>query len=127
MAVIVPHEQHLRSALTANPHLVDGKSVDNLDWSTDVCANDKVKKHVLDELAATGRGAGLKPLEMLQTVLLAPEEWTPQNGMLTPAQKLQRKSIIKSFEGDIKVQSSHGSCALLLLTLPRSIPQKVYP
>ncbi|BGP11775.1 long-chain fatty acid-CoA ligase [Rhodotorula toruloides] len=102
MAIIVPHEQNLRTSLSANPHLVDGKSVDSLDWATDVCANDKVKKHVLEELVATGRGAGLKPLETLQTVLLAKEEWTPQNGMLTPAQKLQRKSILQSFGGDIK-------------------------
>ena len=37
-------------------------------------------------------------------MLLADEEWTPQSGHLTPAQKLQRKTIIHQFEREIKVR-----------------------
>lgn len=38
---------------------------------------------VLKEINATGKKAGFKPLETLQTVVLTEMEWTPQNGMLT--------------------------------------------
>jgi len=40
--------------------------------------------------------------QTLQCVILSPEEWTPQNGFLTAAQKLQRKVILKEFEEEIK-------------------------
>lgn len=46
--------------------------------------------------------SSFKPLEQIQSVVLDSEEWTPQNGMLTPAQKLSRKTIVKKFEQEIK-------------------------
>lgn len=48
-----------------------------------MCKSDQVRKTVLAELNATGKKAGLKPLEQLQTLILDPVEWTPQSGMLT--------------------------------------------
>ncbi|POY75016.1 hypothetical protein BMF94_1992 [Rhodotorula taiwanensis] len=124
MAIIVPHEHNLRKLLEAEPDLLGaGKNVDHLDWATEVCQNDRVLKRVLAELNATGKQAKLKPLEAsyfgsccslpiapthrvtrlqtLQTVILSDFEWTPQNGFLTAAQKLQRKTILQHFKDDI--------------------------
>lgn len=42
-------------------------------------------------------------MEILQAVILTPEEWTPENGMVTAAQKIQRNKIAKEFEKEIKV------------------------
>ncbi|TNY20093.1 hypothetical protein DMC30DRAFT_270914 [Rhodotorula diobovata] len=100
MAIIVPAEPALRSHLGSSSGAPDLPAKD-AEWST-ICASAAVRKVVLGELNATGKRAGLKPLETLQTVLLADEEWTPQSGHLTPAQKLQRKTIIHQFEREIK-------------------------
>ncbi|KAG0660768.1 long-chain fatty acid-CoA ligase [Rhodotorula mucilaginosa] len=103
MAIIVPHEHNLRQLLAAEPELLGPghKNVDDLDWATEVCQNDKVRKRVLAELNATGKQAKLKRLESLQTVILSDVEWTPQNGFLTAAQKLQRKTILNHFKAEI--------------------------
>ncbi|BGP20669.1 hypothetical protein JCM10213_001084 [Rhodosporidiobolus nylandii] len=103
MAIVVPHEANLKNLLRSNPSLLpNGVEVDKADWAADVCRSEKVRKAVLDDLNAVGKKSGLKPLEQLQTVLISPEEWTPQNGYLTAAQKLQRKIIQKQFEEEIK-------------------------
>ncbi|GAA5937321.1 hypothetical protein JCM3775_006580 [Rhodotorula graminis] len=99
MAIVVPAEPALRSYLSSAS--TPGLPTKDADWST-ICSSKEVRKAVLAEMNATGKKAGLKPLETLQTVLLADEEWTPQNGFTTPAQKLNRKIILHKFEGDIK-------------------------
>ncbi|BGP43871.1 long-chain fatty acid-CoA ligase [Rhodotorula kratochvilovae] len=99
MAIIVPAEPALRAHLSSSPS--PSSPSPDADWST-LCASPAVRKVVLSELSALARRAGLRPLETLQTVLLADEEWTPQNGFLTAAQKLQRKVIVEHFQGEIK-------------------------
>ncbi|KPV73188.1 uncharacterized protein RHOBADRAFT_50177 [Rhodotorula graminis WP1] len=99
MAIVVPAEPALRSYLSSAS--TPGLPAKDADWST-ICSSKEVRKAVLAEMNATGKKAGLKPLETLQTVLLADEEWTPQNGYTSAAQKLNRKNILHKFEGDIK-------------------------
>jgi len=41
-------------------------------------------------------------MEAVTAVVLAHEEWTPESGLVTPAQKLQRKRIEAKFESEIK-------------------------
>jgi len=68
---------------------------------TTICADDGVRDAVLKDLNAVGRKAGFKPLESMQTVVLTPDEWTPQNGLLTAAAKLQRKAIHGKYQSQI--------------------------
>ena len=42
-------------------------------------------------------------MEMLEAVILTAEEWTPESGLMTAAQKVQRSKIAKHFEQEIKV------------------------
>ncbi|GAA5990281.1 hypothetical protein JCM5350_002077 [Sporobolomyces pararoseus] len=98
MAIIVPNEKAVRK-LASDQSLLD--SPDSAEWK-EVCQNEKVQKAVLNEMNGVGKKAGLKPIETLQCVILSPEEWTPNNGFLTAAQKLQRKVILKEFEEEIK-------------------------
>lgn len=95
MAVVFPNEKNLRSAVKEHGF------ADNEDLRT-LCEDDKVKELVLSDLNAVGKKSKFKQMELLQTVILDSEEWTPNNGMLTAAQKLQRKAIIKKHEQDIK-------------------------
>ncbi|KAG0264783.1 long-chain fatty acid-CoA ligase, partial [Mortierella polycephala] len=82
--------------------LAKSKGLEDQDFAS-LCENKVILKAVLDACLATGKKAGLKPAEMLQGVYLEPEEWTPQSGLLTAAQKLKRKEINLAYAAQIKV------------------------
>jgi long-chain acyl-CoA synthetase len=54
----------------------------------------KLAAAVTKSLIATGTEGGLKGVELICGTALTETEWTPQNGFLTSAQKLQRKKIL---------------------------------
>ena len=54
---------------------------------------------------AAGKKSGFKQMELLQTVMLTADEWTPESGLVTAAQKVQRKKVAEKFEKQIKVRS----------------------
>jgi long-subunit acyl-CoA synthetase (AMP-forming) len=70
----------------------------------DLCANPKVKALVLKECNASGKKSGFKGIEMLQAVILTADEWTPESGLVTAAQKLQRKKIAQRYDAEISVR-----------------------
>lgn len=88
MAIIFPREDNLTSV--AQSHGIHGDL-------EELCKNREVAKLVRDDVNAVGKKAGFKNLEMLETVLLVPEELA-----MTAAQKLSRKEIMKKYESDIK-------------------------
>ncbi|KAK4700523.1 hypothetical protein P7C70_g5726, partial [Phenoliferia sp. Uapishka_3] len=95
--IIFPHESNVR-------HLVKEKSVpvgEHPDLK-DLCHNEAINKAIMAELNMVAKKAGLKSLEMLQSIVLTPEEWTAANGLLTAAQKLQRKKILSRYGAEIK-------------------------
>jgi len=75
-----------------------------------LCAHPDVNKEVLRSLVAAGKAGKLGPNEILLGVLLLPgsgpkerippafeDPWTPENGMLTASNKLQRKPIVAAY------------------------------
>ncbi|EEB90963.1 hypothetical protein MPER_10758, partial [Moniliophthora perniciosa FA553] len=82
IAIIIPHEAHLRHSLGA-------------------AGLDSIKSIVLKECNAVGKKNGFKPMEILQAVILTPDEWTPESGLVTAAQKIQRKKIADTFKKEI--------------------------
>lgn len=99
VAVVHPHEVHLRAALPAG---VDGNGS-----LVDLCENKKVVELVLKECNAVGTKNGLKSMEKLEGVVLTAEEWTPENGFVTAAQKVQRVRVARHFEEQIKRTYAH--------------------
>ncbi|KKZ63804.1 long-chain acyl-CoA synthetase [[Emmonsia] crescens] len=93
IAVIVPAEPALLALAKANG--IEGESVEGL------AHNKQMNSIVLRELQNAGRASNLKPFEIIEGVVLADEEWTPQNGYITAAQKLQRKKITSHFQKEI--------------------------
>ncbi|CAD2222972.1 hypothetical protein ADEAN_001053100 [Angomonas deanei] len=59
-------------------------------------------KKVLESLQQTARDAGRKSFEVVKTVKLLGDEWTPENGALTAAMKLKRSAIDKRYEKEIQ-------------------------
>lgn len=106
IAIIIPNESHLRHALEQTP--IAGVDP-NADLHT-LCKNEKVSGLVMKECNALGKKNGFKPMETLEAVILTADEWTPESGLVTAAQKVQRKKVAEKFEPQIKVRFlSHSS------------------
>jgi len=82
-----------------------------LDWASSkglgsdfekVCASAEAKKMVLDSMKDIGRREGLKSYESVMKVDLVPDEWTPENDMVTAAQKLKRNPINAKYKKEIE-------------------------
>lgn len=71
IAIIVPAEAALKKV--AKEHNIEGDTLETL------VHNDKLNSIILEQLQKAGRASGLKPLEILNGVVLSDEEWTPQN------------------------------------------------
>ncbi|KAL7275225.1 long-chain fatty acid-CoA ligase [Rhizina undulata] len=100
VAIIVPVEGTLKKLSEANGI---EEEVEQL------IHNSKVQSIVLKELLNTGRKGGLAHTEMLQGVVMADEEWTPQNSFVTSAQKLNRRKILETFRKEIDHAYATGS------------------
>ena len=96
MAIIIPHAEHLRQTLASKVNVDSSKPLPEL------CHDPAVADLFLKELNALGKKNGFKPMELLQAVVLTPDEWTPESGLVTAAQKVQRKKVAEAFEKEIK-------------------------
>ncbi|KFY81266.1 hypothetical protein V500_11568 [Pseudogymnoascus sp. VKM F-4518 (FW-2643)] len=74
-----------------------------------ICKSDKVRAAVRAEMQAAGKQNGLQGIELIQDVVLTEEEWTPQNGLVTNSQKLNRRVVVESFMGEIESVYAAGS------------------
>ena len=72
---------------------------------------------VVKECNATGKKSGFKAQELLQAVVLTPDEWTPESGLVTAAQKIQRSKIAKTFREEINVRLLCSSFLFFLVSL----------
>jgi len=97
MAIVIPHEVHLR-------HALEKAGLDSSAGLGVLCTQENVQQLVLKEINAVGKKNGFKPMELLQAVVLTPDEWTPESGLVTAAQKIQRVSIAKAFREQINVR-----------------------
>ena len=102
IAVVVAHEVNIHTFIAKNNlNPSNQKDVHHL------VKDPKIRSAVLAEINSTGKKAGLSQMELLMGVVLVADEWTPESGLVTAAQKLQRKAIEKRYEADIK--QAYGS------------------
>lgn len=99
IAIIVPAEPALKKLAASIG--VDGNTIEEL------VHNKKLQQAVLKELQTAGRAGGLSGIEIIEGVVMSDEEWTPQNSLVTAAQKLNRKGILNRFRKD--VEEAYGS------------------
>ncbi|CZR62530.1 probable long-chain-fatty-acid-CoA ligase [Phialocephala subalpina] len=93
IAIIVPAEPALKKL--AERIGVQGNGIE------DLVHNEKIQDAVLKELQQAGRSGGLSGIEIVEGVVLSDEEWTPQNNLVTSAQKLQRKKILEKYKKEV--------------------------
>ncbi|KAG6331447.1 hypothetical protein ID866_7643 [Astraeus odoratus] len=101
IAIIIPHEANLRHALESGKASSNG-GVDPAASLSNLCNHKAVQELVLKECNAVGKKNGFKSMEILEAVILTSEEWTPESGLVTAAQKVQRTRVAKHFEKEIK-------------------------
>jgi len=66
----------------------------HISWN-ELCGDPRAKKAVLAALTNTWKATNLRSIERISAVALYPDEWTPDNGWLTAAMKVQRPQIQK--------------------------------
>ncbi|KAJ3054930.1 long-chain fatty acid-CoA ligase [Rhizoclosmatium hyalinum] len=103
VALIVPVEAQIRAV--ASELNLAGIDAANGDYE-EICARKEVRDKVLASLKDVAKSVGFKPAEVVGQVHLCHEEWTPQNGLLTAAMKLQRKQIVTKHKKEISVMYS---------------------
>ncbi|KAI1815175.1 AMP-binding enzyme [Poronia punctata] len=101
IAIIVPAEPALKKLAADNG--IKGESLEEL------VHDKKLNGLVLKELQNTGRAGGLSGIEIIEGVALSDEEWTPQNGLVTAAQKLNRKGILNKYKQQVEQAYSSSS------------------
>lgn len=93
IAIIVPAEPALKKIATDN-----GIQGDHLE---ELVHDPKINSIVLKQLQSAGQKGGLCGFEIITGVVLADEEWTPQNGFTTAAQKINRRGILQRYEKEV--------------------------
>jgi len=93
VAIIVPAEPALKKV--AAEQGVQGEHLEEL------VHDKKINSAVLKQLQQAGQKGGLASFELIEGVVMADEEWTPQNGLTTAAQKLNRKGILEKYQKEV--------------------------
>eukprot|EP00698_Gefionella_okellyi_P014219 TRINITY_DN393_c0_g1_i1.p1 TRINITY_DN393_c0_g1~~TRINITY_DN393_c0_g1_i1.p1 ORF type:complete len:640 (-),score=161.25 TRINITY_DN393_c0_g1_i1:53-1972(-) len=63
-----------------------------------ICQDQRVREAVMESLTKAANDAKLQGFERMARVHLHPDEWTPENGMLTPSFKLKRHFMTQFFK-----------------------------
>ena len=66
-----------------------------------LCGDPIVQSAVLKSMQEEGRAAQLRGFEQIQGVILTPEAFSVENGLLTPTFKIKRNIVQKQFKGQI--------------------------
>lgn len=64
-----------------------------------ICQNDRVRQWILEEVDRVN--AQFEPEEQIKIFELVPDEWTPENDMLTPSLKKKRRNILDRYAGQV--------------------------
>ena len=93
VAIITPNKLAVEAWARKN-------NVDTSDWGV-LCHKPELSTAILKDLQATGRKFKLKSIEMVRAVHIVADEWTPDNDMLTAAQKLKRNNVVHRYRKQI--------------------------
>ncbi|TVU11007.1 hypothetical protein EJB05_44565 [Eragrostis curvula] len=67
----------------------------------ELCLNDQAIKEVQQSLSKAAKAARLEKFEVPAKILLLPEQWTPESGLVTAALKLKREQVKTKYKDDL--------------------------
>lgn len=92
-------------ALVVPPHQALEKWAQNSGISykdiEELCHNDQAIKEVQQSLSKAAKAARLEKFEIPAKIVLLPEAWTPESGLVTAALKLKREQLKTKFKDDL--------------------------
>lgn len=98
IAFVIPSQKQLKD-LAASMN-IEGEVAE-------LCKNKNIEKEVLKRITDYGTKAKLDKFSIPQKILLCPEVWMPDSGLVTDSMKFKRKSIEEEFKDQInKMYSS---------------------
>uniref|UniRef100_A0AAY4BD77 Arachidonate--CoA ligase n=1 Tax=Denticeps clupeoides TaxID=299321 RepID=A0AAY4BD77_9TELE len=68
---------------------------------TEMCKSNELKKAILEDILRFGKEGGLKSFEQVRDIVLHPEMFSVQNGLLTPTLKAKRTELRNHFRDQI--------------------------
>uniref|UniRef100_UPI0037E75F2E long-chain-fatty-acid--CoA ligase 5 isoform X3 n=1 Tax=Semicossyphus pulcher TaxID=241346 RepID=UPI0037E75F2E len=107
VAQVFVHGDSLQSCLVAivvpDPEVLPGFAKDlGCNGSIEeLCKHTDIKKAILSDLTKLGKEAGLKSFEQVKDLHLHPEQFTIENGLLTPTLKAKRAELKALFQPQI--------------------------
>lgn len=87
MAVVILTEAYLKN-------FAKEMKVEN---NQDMLKNEKLKEDILADFKTLAQNAKLKGFEMVKAIHFDTEQFTPENGMVTPTFKLKRAELLKKY------------------------------
>ncbi|KAK2192639.1 hypothetical protein NP493_27g03000 [Ridgeia piscesae] len=73
----------------------------------ELCAMPEVKKAILEDILAVGKKAGLMSFEQVRDIYIPSEQFTVENGLLTPTHKSKRHNIQNYYAKQIEEMYLH--------------------
>ena len=117
VAVVVPQRDYLVSHLTANPHVrVDSLAAASIEV---LCDSPTIQAEVLEELQKLQRASNVSPHELIRGIVLTPEPFTTENGLLTPSLKPRRQALGERY-GYLAAQQAATSVSSGIITTPEA-------
>ncbi|KAM3592274.1 uncharacterized protein V6R79_016067 [Siganus canaliculatus] len=107
VAQVFVHGDSLQSCLVAivvpDPEVLPGfaKNLKIQGSVEELCKNPEIKKAILSDLTKLGKESGLKAFEQAKAIYLHPEQFTIENGLLTPTLKAKRAELKTLFQPQI--------------------------
>lgn len=81
----------------------------NIDYHDEAAKDPAIVEAIQQNIIETGKKGGLKGIELILGVVISSVEWSPQNGFLTSAQKLERKKILADNKNQVEALYSKYS------------------
>jgi len=100
IALVVPNEREIRELAVSKHVCADMTAAKGIAFK-DLCNNQIIKVAVLKDLQSIAFANNLKSAEIVKNVILCPNPWTIEAGLITPANKLKRNAIINHFKKEI--------------------------
>ena len=96
VGIIVPNFENLQ------PKLISLLGNTCPEDKTALCADERVKKLMLELMEAAADQAKLLGFQRVKTILLEPNQWTIEGNLLTPTFKIRRTQLKSKYEAQLK-------------------------
>lgn len=116
IALVVPNKRSLLE------HAHNQMNLSSSSLFEETCNNAQIVTTVHQSIIQVGFAQGLKPIELPSSIRLCPDEWSPDNDLLTAAMKLKRANIHRRHHDDLEQMAIHLAAHPEQIRVKRVVP-----